>query len=105
MDRRTKMDDFKRGIYLAARRELEERCEFLCVLLRGELKGLGTGMGTSDEELKKLFPEFFDLWDGSFWLTGVEMAGVGEHSSWWFVDEDGRLCRIALIDFLLTRGT
>lgn len=109
MDRRTKMDDFKRGLYLAARRELEregeDEIEYICPLLKGEIRRLGSGKGISDEELKKLFPEFFNLWDGTVWFRSSRMGGDGEHGPWWLDDEEGRLCRLDMIDFLLTRGT
>lgn len=105
MDRRTKMDDFKRGIYLAARQGLQaDKDAFLCLLLKGEIERLGPGKWLTDGELEEFFPEFFALWDG-YWSGATIRVSLGPHDAWWNLDEAGYNARLATLDFLLTRGT
>ena len=100
------MDDFKRGIYLAARQGLQaDKDAFLCLLLKGEIERLGPGKWLTDGELEEFFPEFFALWDG-YWSGATKVLSVyNQHEPWWSLDKTGHTSRIALIDFLLTRGT
>ena len=114
------MDDFKRGIYLEVRRELELHGGYICVKLEQALgrqvmriyafDGQNPLFELCPELLVELFPEFFALWDGYSWLFGKaqqrnDALPTGEDVGWWDLGAAGEAARLATLDFLLTRGT
>ena len=84
------MDDLKERIYLLALDMIKSRkiC-FMCNALKESYKEyIGTEELVSGEELKKLFPEFFNLDDNKYWyyLRDNSISFITRdniHQPWW----------------------
>ena len=104
------MDDYAMGIFLAARRKIQERPKdepaCLCIALSDVLFEDG-GDHIKYEEMPKLFPAFGAAYDGNHFWQGklidesYEMD-TGISACWWYPLEDTSP-RIAMIDFLVGR--
>ena len=103
------MDDMKEKIYLLALDIIKSRkIPFICEALRASYKEYtGVKDRLSNEELKELFSEFFDLYDGTYWYYSVNkfMLSVDQHDihrCWWHY----RLIepREMIIKLILSRG-
>lgn len=101
------MDDYKRTLYMEARRRLSLPPEhlgketFLCCALAKVLLDEGYFLAT-EEYSQKLFTEFRQLWDGYYYSSnGARISSTDPSCIWW----GGRstIPRIAMIDFLLCR--
>jgi len=87
------MDDYKRGLYMQVLRELKSHTVgkawlFTCDKLRRQLvlEGENCTSGiceTQTEVIKEFFPEFYQLYDGTYWdqFGGSEL--VSETNAWW----------------------
>ena len=73
------MDDLKEKIYLLALDMIKDKkTKFICVALKKSYKEyIGTEELVSGEELEKLFPEFFNLYDSRYW-----------YHRYWYQSED-----------------
>ena len=84
------MDDLKEKIYLLALDMIKNReATFICKALEKSYKQyIGAEEELSDEELKELFSEFFDLYDGTYWyysenefISSTDQRKI--HGCWW----------------------
>ena len=117
------MDDMKLGMYLRAKARIASKeTDFICWALLAELadnfnsrsgagviyiggQGLVTGSDLNSL-LEEFFPEFFDLFDGTFWPLGIptnleEVNPVTSPHEAWFDWADVER-RQRLLDFLIT---
>lgn len=104
------MDDYKRGLYLAAQRRLEEKdSRYICPALSAVLSREGLKRDCSlDEQIREFFPEFLALFDGMLYFMErtdegdpIQQRVMYSHSDmpWW---ETGDLQpRLRMIHFLL----
>lgn len=104
------MDDYKRGLYLAAQRRLEEKdSRYICMALSAILSREGIKRDCSlDEQIRELFPEFLALFDGVLYLYDytdegdyIQQRAMSIHSDlpWWEVSD--LQPRLRMIHFLL----
>ena len=87
------MDDYKRGLYMQVLRELKSHTEyegwfFICNKLRRQLVLEGEGCASRvyempPEILKEFFPEFHQLYDGTYWDQFGGSEFVSEGHTWW----------------------
>lgn len=87
------MDDYKRGLYMQVLRELKSHTRrkawfFTCNKLRCQLILEGANdtseiYETPTEILKEFFPEFFQLYDGTYWNQFGSSEFVPETNAWW----------------------
>lgn len=87
------MDDYKRGLYMQVLRELKSHtvCKagfFNCNKLRRQLVLEGDNSasgiyGTATGILKEFFPEFYQLYDGTYWGQCGTSELVSETGAWW----------------------
>ena len=103
------MDDMKEKIYLLALDMIKSRkIPFICEALRASYKEYtGTEKMVSYEELKELFPEFYSLYDGTYWYYSVNkfISSIDQrkiHGCWWHY----RLTepRERILELILSRG-
>ena len=102
------MDDYAMGVFLAARRKIQElpkdKPVYLCLALSDVIRDDG-GNRIRYEEILELFPAFRAAYDGNrFWqgklMTGNYESDAGISGCWWYPAED-KNPRIAMIDFLI----
>ena len=100
------MDDYKRTLYMEARRRLSlspehlDKETFLCCALAKVLLDEGYFL-VNEKHFQKLFTEFRQLWDGYYYSSNGARISSNPSQIWW-----GGLStspRIAMIDFLLCR--
>ena len=103
------MDDLKEKIYLLALDIIKSRkTPFICEALRASYKEYtGVKDRLNDEELKKLFSEFFNFYDNKYWYYSEEksMLSVGPHGihrCWWPYELTEPRKRI--LELILSRG-
>ena len=103
------MDDLKERIYLLALDMIKSRkTPFICEALRASYKEYtGVKDRLNDEELKKLFSEFFNFYDNKYWYHSEEksMLFVGPHDihrCWWYYKLTEPRKRI--LELILSRG-
>ena len=84
------MDDYKRGLYLQVRSELERRSTldltlFVCFELNKVLLDEGSLFDPNSREghLQDLFPEFFALFDGFEWFDSGLKCKIEMNDAWW----------------------
>lgn len=117
------MDDMKREMYIRAKARIaSEGTAFICWALLAELadnfnsrsmdgviyiKGQGPITGSDlDNLLEEFFPEFFQLFDGTFWFMKGTLdfedrcPVAGPHEAWFNGNDRER--RYRLLDFLIT---
>ena len=84
------MDDLKEKIYLLALDMIKDKKKcFMCNALKESYKQyIGAEEKLNYEELKELFPEFFNLYDGRYWyysedrsILFIEQHNI--HQPWW----------------------
>ena len=101
------MDDYKRTLYMEARRRLSLPSEhldketFLCCALANVLLDEGYFF-VNGKHFQKLFTEFRQLWDGYYYTSnGARIRSTDPSQIWW--GSISTSPRIAMIDFLLCR--
>lgn len=95
------MDDYKKGLYLEARRLVHKEV-FLCNALKAALRDQGHQVDITDEDMREYFPEFLELFSGKcFAEYGIILHVTDPHRIWWA--EYSPTPRIHMIDFLLGR--
>lgn len=87
------MDDYKRGLYMQVLREFKSHtvCEawlFTCNKLRRQLvlEGVDCASGIDEKStgiLKEFFPEFYQLYDGTYWDWFGVSSFVCDDNFWW----------------------
>ena len=104
------MDDYAMGLFLAAKRKIQElpkdKPAYLCLALSDVIRD-ESGYRLSNKEMLELFPAFAAAYDGNrFWngklMKGKHESDAGIHACWWYPSED-KNPRIAMIDFLVGR--
>jgi hypothetical protein len=108
------MDDYKRTLYMIALRDLQELQRtgssnrvWLCVRLATVLQcehqaSAGDYIGSVDELVQEFFPEFLELFDGSYW---THRKDIHKHrysavvAAWW--SKDWLEPRIRILECLL----
>lgn len=101
------MDDYAMGLFLAAKRKIQELPEnkmaCLCLALSKVIRDEGGNPMTS-QQLLELFPAFAAAYDGNrFWkgkLIEYDYESTGIYACWWYPSRDP-IPRIAMIDFLV----
>lgn len=88
-----RVDDYKRGLYMQVLRELKSHTEyedwfFTCNKLRRQLVLEGVDCAFRVQErspgiLKEFFPEFYQLYDGTYWDQFGGSEFVSEMNAWW----------------------
>lgn len=88
-----RVDDYKRGLYMQVLREFKSHavCEnwvFTCNELRCQLISEGDNSAseiyeTSTGVIKEFFPEFYQLYDGTYWDQIGRYEFVSETNPWW----------------------
>ena len=103
------MDDLKEKIYLLALDMIKDKkTKFICNTLRTSYKEYtGTKKILSQEELKELFPEFFNLYDNRYWYQSKDksilfMNQRDIHRYWWHYELMEPRKRI--LELILSRG-
>ena len=103
------MDDMKEKIYLLALDMIKDKkTKFICVALKKSYKEYtGTKKILSQEELKELFPEFFNLYDSRYWYQSEDksilfMNQRDIHGCWWHYKLTEPRKRI--LELILSRG-
>lgn len=96
------MDDMKKAAYIRAR-ELRETGEsdFVCIALQDALgEILGEAVPFSDTQ--EMFPEFTNLFDGSFWNSYGEKHNKNfPNNVWWQKGWKGP--RLRIIDMIMSQ--
>ena len=99
------MDDYAMGLFLAAKRDLESKpnflAKYLCLALKHAL--VTEGMEYRRADVLEIFPQFAATYDGKHFNRGaVSNDGLSRsiHDAWWHPSEDPAP-RIAMIDFLV----
>ncbi len=104
------MDDYKRGLYLAAQRRLEEKdSRYICPALSAVLSREGLKRDyTLDKQIREFFPEFLALFDGVLYLMKRTDEGDPIQQSSMSIDSDllwwegsDLQSRLRMIHFLL----
>ncbi len=108
------MDDYKRTLYMIALRDLQElqrtgspKREWLCVrlatVLRRERQALaGDCFGSVDDLVQEFFPEFLELFDGSYWTRWKDIHNQrysAVDAAWW--PKDWLEPRIRILECIL----
>lgn len=103
------MDSLKLQLYLRARERIQQNKNvFCCPALQGALRDFGLIPTTLDrissaETLKEFFPEFFSLYDGSYWgEEGGNCSQDPEDSAWW--NSPWREPRLRALDIAISRA-
>jgi len=99
------MDDYAMGLFLAAKRDLESKpnflAKYLCLALKRALET--EGMEYRRADILEIFPQFAAAYDGKHFNRGT-LLGYGFPRTikdvWWHPAED-LVPRIAMIDFLV----
>ena len=99
------MDDYAMGLFLAAKRDLESKPNFLAKYLCLTLKRIlvTEGMEYRRADILEIFPQFAAAYDGKHLNRGTLLDdGLSRsiHDAWWQPSED-LVPRIAMIDFLV----
>ena len=99
------MDDYAMGLFLAAKRDIENRSghypKYLCHALQDALKN--EGMELKNANLLEIFPQFAAIYDGKHFYEGTLLDDGFPRTIenvWWHPSEDP-VPRIAMIDFLV----
>jgi len=92
------MDDYKRTLYMIALRDLQELqrtgspkrawlCVQLATVLRHESRESASCLsGSIDDLVQEFFPEFLELFDGSYWNRGKDthqQKCSAVDAAWW----------------------
>ena len=84
------MDSLKLQLYLRAREHIQQGKNTFCCWALGEalsdfgLISKGVGILNFPELHQEFFPEFFSLYDGSYWdKEGGNYSQCPEDSAWW----------------------
>ena len=101
------MDDLRRAIWMEVREQIVNTAEpriFVCEILWDVAY---TRLGIPLRQVEDFFPEFFQLWDGYLLTYSGRLQYSGDESGankpWWPCNEEGRRCRLAAIDYILSR--
>lgn len=108
------MDDYKRTLYMIALRDLQELqknvgsnrawlCVKLTTVLRHEHQALaGDCIGSVDDLVPEFFPEFLELFDGSYWTFKQDVNQQNTSAvaaAWW--PKDWLEPRIRILECIL----
>lgn len=108
------MDDYKRTLYMIALRDLQELqrtgssnrvwlCTKLATVLRHERQALaGDCIGSVDDLVPEFFPEFLELFDGSYWTHRKDIHNQrysAVDAAWW--PKDWLEPRIRILECIL----
>ena len=103
------MDDLKEKIYLLALDMIKDKkANFICEALRASYKEYtGVKDRLNDEELKKLFSEFFNFYDNKYWYYSEEKFILfidyqDIHGCWW--SPKAVEPRERILELILSRG-
>ena len=101
------MDDYAMGLFLAAKRDLESRSNFLAKYLCLTLKRIlvTEGMEYRRADILEIFPQFAAAYDGKHFNRGTLLDDGFPRTIkdvWWYPPADP-VPRIAMIDFLVGR--
>lgn len=93
------MDSLKLEMYLLALSKLESGEEdFVCLALESAEEEVVGGVAT-DISIRQIFPEFFALWDGtyfSFSAPGYHGKSDNNDKPWWETGHPGRIRTLRL---------
>jgi hypothetical protein len=108
------MDDYKRTLYMIALRDLQELqrtgssnrvwlCPKLAAVLLRERQALaGDCIGSVDDLVPEFFPEFLELFDGSYWTRRKDIHNQrysAVDAAWW--PKDWLEPRIRILECIL----
>lgn len=96
------MDDMKKAAYILARELLETgESSFACIALQDALEEI-LEEAVPASEILEMFPEFYNLFDGSYWNSYGERHNKNfPNNVWW--QKGWKKPRLRIIDMIMSQ--